>query len=497
LDTLTTLRSFLTNIRPVCTTDYQIRGAAGELLFDTGNGQTPSIDSGTARKLCDRLLASNEFAYDAVDPHLFLCGRSLIVTAQPPLLLLAYGPIHNGIAPEEHCRKLQTHLDGTAALVTEKLNHHAEIEELAQQLEHSFEDLYLYDRISSQIKSLKLSEQMLNNLIVEVVENMQVDMAFVTLPQHPEFNLQIVRPESGIRLEDQETFLTRLEALAKPHIDGAEENYFILNDSRENNVGCRLAPIPYRFLMVGVRHQRQLYGWLGLVAFDLDEIFRQGELRMLKAMAEQLAIVISNTNLYNDLELFTVNMVSSLVSAIEAKDAYTRGHSERVYRYSMEMARAHGLKGEAMEALKWAAILHDVGKIGVPEDILLKPGKLTDDEYALIKEHPEKGYKILKPVAQLSPSMGGILHHHERYDGKGYPHGLRGEAIPLAARMIAVADTFDAITSRRTYRDAKSSQEALAIIESVAGTQLDPNMVALFKTICLTTEAEIAERSRR
>ncbi|MGD9248789.1 MAG: HD domain-containing protein, partial [Desulfobacteraceae bacterium] len=472
------------------------RDTAGELLFDTANGATAPMDSGAVQRLCDRLLASNEFEYDAVDPHLFLCGRPLIVTAQRPVLLLAYGPIHNGVAPEEHRGKLQAHLNGAAALVTEKVGSHAEIEELAQQLEHSFEDLYLYDRISSQIKSLKLSEQMLHNLVVEIIENMQVDMAFVTLPQHPEFNLQIVRPESGRRLQDPETFLSRLEALAQPHIDGAEENYFILNDSRENTASGELAPIPYRFLMVGVRHQQQLFGWLGLVAFDLNEIFRQGELRMLKAMAEQLAIVIANTDLYNDLELFTVNMVSSLVSAIEAKDAYTRGHSERVYRYSMKMARAHGLKGDAMEALKWAAILHDVGKIGVPEEILLKPGKLTDDEYARIKEHPQKGYKILKPVAQLSPSMGGILHHHERYDGNGYPHGLSGEAIPLAARMIAVADTFDAITSQRPYRDAKSTQEALAIIESAAGTQFDPNMVALFKTVCRTTADGTGKRSR-
>jgi HD-GYP domain-containing protein (c-di-GMP phosphodiesterase class II) len=493
---LTTIQSVITSIRPVSTVHYQIRDSAGNLLFDTGNGAAPLVASSAVKTLYDRLMVSNGFVYHAVGSRSFLCGRPLIVTAQPPIFLLAYGPIHNGIESQEHQRRLQTHLDGMVSLVGEKVDHHAEIEELAQQLEHSFEDLYLYDRISSQIKSLKLSEQMLNNLIVEVVENMQVDMAFITLPNFPEFSMQIVRPETGSRLEDPETFLTRIEALARPHIDEAEENYFILNDSRENDVGNSLAPIPYRFLMVGVRHQQQLYGWLGLVAFDLDKIFRQGELRMLKAMAEQLAIVIANTDLYNDLELFTVNMVSSLVSAIEAKDSYTRGHSERVYRYSMKMARAHGLKGDAMDALKWAAILHDVGKIGVPEKILLKPGKLSDDEFALIKEHPEKGYKILKPVAQLVASMGGILHHHERYDGKGYPHGLSGEAIPLAARMISVADTFDAITSKRTYRDAKSPQEALAIIESVAGTQLDPNMVALFKTVYPTTQEETTERRR-
>jgi HD-GYP domain-containing protein (c-di-GMP phosphodiesterase class II) len=132
--------------------------------------------------------------------------------------------------------------------------------------------------------------------------------------------------------------------------------------------------------------------------------------------------------------------------------------------------------------LFWASILHDVGKIGIPESVLNKPGKLTDQEFLWIKTHPEKGHKILLPIKPLVDSMDGILYHHERFDGKGYPAGLNGHAIPLQARIIAVADTFDAITSDRPYRPGKRPEEALAIMNEVAGTQLDRQLVSVFTT---------------
>jgi HD-GYP domain-containing protein (c-di-GMP phosphodiesterase class II) len=141
------------------------------------------------------------------------------------------------------------------------------------------------------------------------------------------------------------------------------------------------------------------------------------------------------------------------------------------------------------KALQWASILHDVGKIGVPENILNKKGRLDDKEYEIIKKHPAKGYNILRPLEQLSGALPGILHHHERYDGTGYPKGLKGEEIPLQARIIAVADTFDAMTSERAYRPAKSHEEAMAIIENVAGAQLDPYLVSVLKD-ALTKDLE-------
>jgi HD-GYP domain-containing protein (c-di-GMP phosphodiesterase class II) len=206
-------------------------------------------------------------------------------------------------------------------------------------------------------------------------------------------------------------------------------------------------------------------------------------LRLLISIAEQVAVVISNTDLYNDLERFVFNVVKSLVYAIEAKDVYTRGHSERVSRYCLLMAEHLQLEENQKNHLHWASILHDIGKIGIPESILTKPDRLTDEEYRTIRDHPEKGHTILKPLDQLSASLPSILHHHERYDGTGYPRRLKGEEIPLLARVIAVADTFDAITSDRAYRPARTPQEALAIIKEVAGSQLDPALVDIFREV--------------
>jgi HD-GYP domain-containing protein (c-di-GMP phosphodiesterase class II) len=203
-------------------------------------------------------------------------------------------------------------------------------------------------------------------------------------------------------------------------------------------------------------------------------------------MAEQVGLVISNTDLYRDLERFMINMVKSLVQMIEAKDVYTKGHSERVSRYCMRMAEELGLDERLQKDLQWASILHDIGKIGTPESVLNKPGRLTEEEYSHIKAHPGKGATILGPMQPLAGSIPGILSHHERFDGKGYPDGLQGEEIPLVARIIAVADTFDAITSTRAYRPGKTEQEALKIVKECAGTQLDPKLVRVFEHVLKT-----------
>jgi HD-GYP domain-containing protein (c-di-GMP phosphodiesterase class II) len=204
------------------------------------------------------------------------------------------------------------------------------------------------------------------------------------------------------------------------------------------------------------------------------------------SIVEQIATLITNMNLYRDLERFVMNMVKSLVNAIEAKDIYTRGHSERVNRYSLLMADRLGLDEEQKECLNWASILHDIGKIGIPEAILNKPASLNEEEFRIIQEHSKKGSDILEPLEQLSDSLPAILHHHERYDGEGYSDGLKGKDIPLLARIISIADTYDAINSNRAYRIRKSPSEALDILEQAAGSQLDPQLVEVFKQVFQT-----------
>jgi HD-GYP domain-containing protein (c-di-GMP phosphodiesterase class II) len=175
--------------------------------------------------------------------------------------------------------------------------------------------------------------------------------------------------------------------------------------------------------------------------------------------------------------------IQMLAGAVDEKDPYTRGHSDRVTRYSMLVGREMGLDEEFIETLRISAQLHDVGKIGIEDRILKKPGALTPEEYEIMKTHTTKGANILRPVKQLKEMLPGIELHHESLDGRGYPYGLKGDQIPLLARVIAVADTFDALTTNRPYQQAHDSVDALRIIHNLAGKRLDPKAVAALTAV--------------
>ena len=170
--------------------------------------------------------------------------------------------------------------------------------------------------------------------------------------------------------------------------------------------------------------------------------------------------------------------VAALVQAVEAKDHYTRGHSERVARASVIIARSAGLSQQRTSTLHFAGMLHDVGKLGVPTRVLQKTGALTDEEFATIARHPVRGLEMVREIEFLGEAFEGILHHHERLDGRGYPMGLAGSAIPEFARIIAVADAFDSMTSTRSYRQARCVEDALEELRQCTGTQFDAVFVA-------------------
>jgi HD superfamily phosphohydrolase YqeK len=172
--------------------------------------------------------------------------------------------------------------------------------------------------------------------------------------------------------------------------------------------------------------------------------------------------------------------IAALCQAVETKDYYTRGHSERVSRGSAMIAQQIGMRPERVGAVRSAGMLHDVGKLGVPTKVLQKPGDLTEEEYAAIQLHPMRGLEIVREIGFLDEALAGIMHHHERMDGTGYPMGLAGEEIPEFARVIAVADSFDSMTSTRSYRAAMSVEEGIAELRRSAGTHFDPEIVEAF-----------------
>jgi response regulator RpfG family c-di-GMP phosphodiesterase len=175
-----------------------------------------------------------------------------------------------------------------------------------------------------------------------------------------------------------------------------------------------------------------------------------------------------------------VRSIDAMIKALEAKDFYTRGHSQRVTLYSVAIAEKLGVTGQELEDLHRASVLHDLGKIGVREAVLNKPGKLTEEEFEEIVRHPETAVRILDPIPFFRPLLPAILHHHERFDGKGYPARLAARTIPLASRIMTIADTFDAMTSTRAYRKALPVADAIAEIRRCSGTQFDPDIVPAF-----------------
>jgi HD-GYP domain-containing protein (c-di-GMP phosphodiesterase class II) len=239
-------------------------------------------------------------------------------------------------------------------------------------------------------------------------------------------------------------------------------------------------------IIIPIFAKEDLDGILFLGEKHSEERYNRNDFNLLATLADEAGIAIENAKLYGSVKRTYFETVQALSRAIEASDEYTRGHSDRVTNIAVEIAKRLQIGREKIDTLKFAGVLHDIGKIGVIKEILHKPAKLSDLEFALIKNHPAMGEDIIKPVAFLDKIRPVIRHHHERFDGRGYPDGLQGNDIPLLARIIAVADTYDAMTSHRPYRSALSSEVAVAEIKKCAGTQFDPEIVQAFLDISAT-----------
>ncbi len=278
--------------------------------------------------------------------------------------------------------------------------------------------------------------------------------------------------------------LLDLERLGEAHRQGAtvlsppmEGGAFLSGEA--GRLGSRLVS----FLSVPLAIRGKVTGMLNVFSLSKGRVFLEGDRRTLYILASRAANAVENARLHEELKEVFLQTIEGFAFAIDAKDPYTHGHSRRVTRYCEWIAREMGLEESEVEKVRHAAILHDIGKIGLRLESLNKPQPLTAEERKIFQTHPQKGCKILAPIRFFEELTPIIYHHHEHYDGSGYPDGKAGREIPLGARILAVADAYDAMTSTRPYREAMSPEEAIQELLVHAGRQFDPEIVRVFVTL--------------
>jgi HD-GYP domain-containing protein (c-di-GMP phosphodiesterase class II) len=235
-----------------------------------------------------------------------------------------------------------------------------------------------------------------------------------------------------------------------------------------------------QFIVVPLVEGENIFGWLAAFNHRRDELFGTVESNLLASLGTLLGIHCGNRDLYRQQSELLQNIVRALVSAIDAKDPYTSGHSDRVARFAVRLALEMKCNTKLINTIYMAGLLHDVGKIGIDDNVLRKAGRLTDIEFEHIKRHPELGHKILADLKQLADVLPAVLHHHERWDGKGYPYGLTADEIPKIARIMAVADSYDAMTSDRPYRSGMPVEKVYQIFRDESGKYWDPEVIEAF-----------------
>lgn len=257
----------------------------------------------------------------------------------------------------------------------------------------------------------------------------------------------------------------------------------LILESDSKSTPEKVPPLPatiQSYIVFPLKTSNGVLGTLNLVRMKDTGSFSNVELEIINVLSSQASVAIENARLYQNLRDNYLKTISGFALAVEAKDKYTHGHSENVMKYTIVLAKHLGLSAREMEQIKYAGLLHDIGKIGIEEGILNKPGKLTREEFEQIKRHPDLGARILANVPFFESLIPLIRHHHEHYNGGGYPDGLKGEQIPYGARILSVADAFEAMTSDRTYRKAMPREMAFNILINERSRQFDPSIVDAF-----------------
>lgn len=381
---------------------------------------------------------------------------------------------HDADSIQRQARLVQGMIEDQVRLST--MEH--ELDMLSAQLTNTYEELSLIYQLSSGMRINRSPAEFFKQACLDVMDligvramgvSLRIEGSSAAMPAL--YGSMSLPPGPVSRLADE------LMVVLKEH-----PTPLLINNLKRHETFSWLGEHAQQLLAVPLVRGDQLLGCM----FGLDRLtgeFDSVDSKLLNSIANESAIYLENSMLYDDVRSLLMGLLHSLVNAVDAKDTYTCGHSGRVAMLARTLARQAGLSEPMVERVYMAGLLHDVGKIGVPEVVLQKTGRLTPEEFEQIKKHPEIGAKILRDIKQIQDIIPGVLHHHERYDGKGYPAGLSGEQIPMLGRLICLADCFDAMTSSRTYRKAMPLEVALAEIRRCAGTQFDPALTDTFLSI--------------
>ncbi len=368
-----------------------------------------------------------------------------------------------------------------------------EIHGMSKELAESYEELSLLYKLSANM-TLNQSPEM---FLTEACQELQQVVGLKWLV------LRLIDDEPRLQDVSGQLFYagpvgcdeTVLRHISRRLIDlyGLSDHPVIIDDSKVLGIPT-LTHLAESLLIVPLRNDD---GSLGIL-FGGDKIGNQQissiDSKLCDSLANNLSIFLDNMMLYEDVQAMFLGTLHALTSAIDAKDSYTCGHSERVALMSRLLAVAAGLDEPTVEQVYISGLIHDVGKIGVPEAVLCKPGKLSKEEFDLMKLHPEIGARILKDIRQMQNLIPGVLYHHERWEGGGYPYGVAGETIPLFGRLVALADSFDAMSSNRTYRRAMEHKQVLEEIRRCSGTQFDPELAERFLGLDFTQYFRLIEK---
>ncbi len=361
--------------------------------------------------------------------------------------------------------------------------------------------LRLYDVVRS-LNSIIFLDQLLVRIVASAAEMMEATGGAVLLIDEDGQNLTFEAASGGasghlkgLKIPINKHSIAGLVALlGEPYIENDTSNSPFFS----GEVDKQTQYITRKVVAVPLCVQERIIGVVEVINKLSGDDFAKEDIKLLEAMSDAAAVAIENVRLYeaerektrlleqayNRLQRTHGATMKALAGVLDMRDDATHGHSNRVVAYTLRLAEAIGIEDPALlKSIEQGALLHDVGKIGVPDAILRKPGKLTDEEWIVMKKHPELGYRLLRDIEFLHDILPTVRYHHEHWDGSGYPCGLRGEEIPLEARIFAVADAFDAITSKRPYSRARTYDEAAAILRKESSTTFDPQIVEAFLSV--------------